>query len=152
MMIQSFHVMDEPSHVYSIISVCQKMVQLRKYYWFFTKFCPLLYSLHGLNHSKKASSHSQVHPFWVNSRPPDLKTKTCLQYFEPCRAQNNEKPIKDFLAVLSTGGLKHICSSNQGNRIPLVNSSGTLPPKTNSKSPWELVAKGDKPFFLEQKA
>ena len=30
MMIQSFHVMDEPSHLCSIISVCQKMVQLRK--------------------------------------------------------------------------------------------------------------------------
>ena len=51
------------------------------------------------------------------------------------RAQNNKKPIKDFLAVLSTGGLKHICSSNQGNRIPLVNSSGTLPPKKTAKAP-----------------
>ena len=103
-MIQSFHVMDEPSHLYSIISSMSKDGTAQKIVLVgLAKLCPAL-------------PNSNCHVFWAHG------------------AQNNKKPIKDFLAVLSTSGFKHNCSSNQGNIIPLVNSSGTLPPKQTAKA------------------
>ena len=68
------------------------------------------------------------------------------------RAQNNKKPIKDFLAVLSTGGLKHILFKQSRQQNTFSKFKRYTSTKKNSKSPWELVAKGDKPFLLEQKA